>query len=84
MLDSTGGTRVVRGPDWKWGEQDGGQGTVGTIIADSIEEILASSFSELLGESSKTKSVKVIWDNGTMGKYRGGPEGAHDLLVIFR
>ena len=25
------GTRVVRGPDWKWGKQDGGEGHVGTL-----------------------------------------------------
>ena len=27
------GTRVVRGPDWKWGDQDAA-GAVGTVIAD--------------------------------------------------
>ena len=25
------GSRVIRGPDWKWGKQDGGEGHVGTI-----------------------------------------------------
>ena len=25
------GARVVRGPDWKWGKQDGGDGHVGTL-----------------------------------------------------
>lgn len=25
------GYRVVRGPDWKWGKQDGGDGHVGTV-----------------------------------------------------
>ena len=25
------GARVVRGPDWKWGEQDGGEGHLGTL-----------------------------------------------------
>lgn len=25
------GSRVVRGPDWKWGKQDGGDGHVGTV-----------------------------------------------------
>ena len=34
VSDSTGdgiGYRVVRGPDWKWGKQDGGDGHVGTV-----------------------------------------------------
>ena len=25
------GSRVVRGPHWKWGKQDGGEGRVGTL-----------------------------------------------------
>ena len=25
------GSRVVRGPDWQWGRQDGGEGHVGTV-----------------------------------------------------
>lgn len=25
------GYRVVRGPDWQWGKQDGGDGHVGTV-----------------------------------------------------
>merc|ERR1719352_1345969 len=24
---------VVRGPDWKWGDEDGGKGEIGTILA---------------------------------------------------
>ena len=35
------GTRVVRGPDWKWGKQDGGEGHVGTIRNfESFEEVV--------------------------------------------
>lgn len=26
------GLRVVRGPDWKWGNQDEGEGHVGTVV----------------------------------------------------
>ncbi len=26
------GSRVVRGPNWKWGDQDGGEGSVGTVV----------------------------------------------------
>jgi hypothetical protein len=26
------GVRVVRGPDWKWGDQDGGDGYTGTVV----------------------------------------------------
>lgn len=35
------GTRVVRGPDWKWGRQDGGEGHVGTVRSfESPGEVL--------------------------------------------
>lgn len=35
------GARVVRGPDWKWGKQDGGEGHVGTVRNfESAEEIV--------------------------------------------
>lgn len=26
------GLRVVRGPDWKWGQQDDGEGHLGTVV----------------------------------------------------
>lgn len=35
------GVRVVRGPDWKWGKQDGGEGHVGTVRSfESHEEVV--------------------------------------------
>ncbi len=35
------GYRVVRGPDWKWGKQDGGDGHLGTVRSfESNEEVL--------------------------------------------
>ncbi|ESO07042.1 hypothetical protein HELRODRAFT_191290 [Helobdella robusta] len=35
------GARVIRGPDWKWGKQDGGEGHVGTVRNfESSEEVV--------------------------------------------
>lgn len=35
------GYRVVRGPDWQWGRQDGGEGRVGTVRGfESKDEVL--------------------------------------------
>ena len=35
------GARVVRGPDWRWGKQDGGEGHVGTVRKfESLEEVV--------------------------------------------
>ena len=40
-LKSFIGCRVIRGPDWKWGKQDGGEGYCGTIRTfESNEEVV--------------------------------------------
>ncbi|XP_006885897.1 PREDICTED: E3 ubiquitin-protein ligase MIB2 isoform X2 [Elephantulus edwardii] len=65
------GMRVVRGVDWKWGHQDGGEGGVGTVVE--------------LGRhgspSTPDRTVVVQWDHGTRTNYRAGYQGAHDLLL---
>lgn len=63
------GLRVVRGPDWKWGDQDGGEGGLGTVadVADKKE----------IPEGA----VIVLWDTGDRCNYRCGFEGKYDLRV---
>ena len=35
------GARVIRGPDWKWGKQDGGEGHFGSVRNfESLEEVV--------------------------------------------
>ena len=60
------GCRVVRGPDWKWDDQDGGEGHVGTVV--------------VVGKSGKTAVVQ--WDDGTRANYRCGFQGAFDLCLF--
>ena len=31
-MDACVGLRVVRGPDWKWSDQDKGEGNLGTVV----------------------------------------------------
>lgn len=51
------GLKVVRGRDWEYGNQDGGPGSVGTII----------------GESTLVKNwYNVRWENGNGNSYRVG------------
>ena len=73
MSDVIGvGIRVVRGVDWEWGDQDGGDGSVGTIA-------------EVGGQgSSKNPSgtVVVVWDSGVKANYRAGYECKDDLRVL--
>uniref|UniRef100_A0A096MEH6 E3 ubiquitin-protein ligase MIB2 n=1 Tax=Poecilia formosa TaxID=48698 RepID=A0A096MEH6_POEFO len=65
------GMRVVRGLDWKWGNQDDGEGHVGTVV-------------EIGRQGSTTtpdKTVVVQWDSGTRTNYRTGYQAAYDLLL---
>ncbi|RMX49458.1 hypothetical protein pdam_00013362 [Pocillopora damicornis] len=66
------GTRVVRGQDWKWGNQDGGEGFVGTVV--QVGKDKKSPVTEQL--------VYVQWDCGGKYDYRAGIEGKHDLRVF--
>ena len=66
------GVRVVRGPDWKWDDQDGGEGHVGTVV-----EIGKSG-----NPDSPEKTVVVLWDSGLRTNCRTGYEKAFDLRVF--
>ncbi len=59
------GTRVVRGIDWKWGDQDGPNPSEGRVI----------------GELGEDGWIRVQWDNGSTNSYRMGKEGKYDLKL---
>jgi len=61
------GTRVIRGKDWKWGNQDGGVGSLGTVIGP--------------GSNWMGGWCQVQWDNGECSNYRFGAEGKFDLFI---
>ncbi|KAK8398901.1 hypothetical protein O3P69_004178 [Scylla paramamosain] len=60
------GTRVVRGIDWKWGDQDGPPPGEGTVI----------------GELGEDGWIRVQWDNSSTNSYRMGKEGKYDLKLV--
>jgi len=62
------GVRCIRGPDWQWGDQDGGIGHVGTIVEPS-------------GPCAQG-TVVVVWDYGFQQNYRAGQGGAYDLRML--
>ncbi|XP_052213895.1 E3 ubiquitin-protein ligase MIB2-like isoform X2 [Dreissena polymorpha] len=66
------GLRVVRGPDWKWGNQDNGEGHVGTIVE----------IGKPGSTTSPDKTVVVQWDSGSRTNYRVGYQGAYDLRIF--
>lgn len=68
-MDVVPGLRVVRGPDWEWGDQDGGAGHVGTVAV-------------VTDTSGPGKAVVVQWDMGNRCNYRCGIEGKYDLRVL--
>ena len=64
------GLRVVRGPDWKWDDQDGGEGCLGTVAEAPA------------GDRAIPEGVVVVqWDAGNRCNYRCGIEGKYDLKV---
>lgn len=66
------GLRVVRGPDWKWQNQDSGEGHVGTVVE----------IGKPGSTTSPDKTVVVQWDSGSKTNYRVGYQGAYDLRVV--
>ncbi|XP_074606770.1 uncharacterized protein LOC141859796 [Acropora palmata] len=66
------GVRVVRGPDWEWSNQDGGEGSVGTVVQIGSDAKL----------SITEPIVLVQWDGGTKANYRAGMDGKYDLRIL--
>jgi len=65
---------VVRGPDWEWGDQDGG----GDESKGIVVEILTWK-----GEVDPMKfGVRVVWINGDSNIYRWGAQDKYDLTVV--
>ncbi|XP_029395693.1 E3 ubiquitin-protein ligase MIB2 isoform X7 [Mus pahari] len=65
------GAKVVRGPDWEWGSQDGGEGKTGRVV-------------DIRGWDVETgRSVaSVTWADGTTNVYRVGHKGKVDLRCV--
>ena len=74
-MDIVLGLRVVRGPDWKWGDQDGGEGQVGTVA--EVETV-----DESVDGKTLARAVVVQWDGGNRCNYRCGLEGKYDLRIF--
>ena len=66
------GTRVVRGPDWKWGSQDRVEGMTGTVVE----------VGRLGSQNCPDKTVVVYWDHGLQTNYRVGYDSKYDLRVL--
>ncbi|XP_072169897.1 E3 ubiquitin-protein ligase MIB1-like [Diadema setosum] len=65
------GSRVVRGVDWEWEDQDGGMSRRGKVT--EVQDWSAT---------SPRSAAYVIWDNGAKNLYRVGYEGMSDLKVV--
>jgi len=62
------GDRVLRGPDWDWGNQD--KDSVGTVVGVDVAGYGAW--------------VNVKWDAGESNNYRWGEEDKFDLRVVTK
>lgn len=64
------GCKVIRGPNWKWRDQDGGEGSVGVVEG-------VSPWSGVEGEG-----MSVRWPNDSLYTYRWGADGNFDLIHV--
>lgn len=64
------GARVMRGVDWQWEDQDGGNMRRGKV--QEVQDWSAK---------SPRSAAYVVWDNGAKNLYRVGFEGMADLKV---
>lgn len=64
------GARVVRGVDWQWEDQDGGNGRRGKV--NDLQDWSAA---------SPRSAAYIVWDNGSKNLYRVGFEG---MVSIFK
>ena len=62
----------MRGPDWKWNEQDGGRGHVGTVVEVGKHR----------SPTSPDQTVVIQWDGGNRTNYRTGYHNSYDLYVF--
>jgi E3 ubiquitin-protein ligase mind-bomb len=76
-MDIEVGLRVVRGPDWESGDEDGGEGHVGTVV-----EVPGRTASQQDESDCSRYYVIVQWDYGERFKYRCGMEQKYDLRVL--
>jgi E3 ubiquitin-protein ligase mind-bomb len=67
------GARVIRGVDWQWEDQDGGNGRRGKVT--EVQDWSAA---------SPRSAAYIIWDTGAKNLYRVGFEGQADLKVCPR
>eukprot|EP00095_Tigriopus_kingsejongensis_P012561 snap_masked-scaffold257_size234952-processed-gene-0.11 protein:Tk12561 transcript:snap_masked-scaffold257_size234952-processed-gene-0.11-mRNA-1 annotation:"e3 ubiquitin-protein ligase mib1" len=65
------GARVIRGVDWQWEDQDGGNGRRGKVT--EVQDWSAA---------SPKSAAYVIWDTGAKNLYRVGFEGQADLKAV--
>ena len=60
------GDIVVRGPDWEWNDQDGGEGCKGIVLSDPDSQ----------------GWVKVVWSEQGENNYRWGHGNCYDLRIL--
>ncbi len=68
MISGFSGTRVIRGKDWQWSNQDNGAYSVGTV--------------EGVKKEKSDLDTYVFWDHGVRANYRSGASDKFDLKIV--
>ena len=77
----------LSGPDWRWDDQDGGEGHAGTVVDVSNSPLTAAGAGSGTGGGPSSggagiKTVVVQWDMGVRNNYRVGHHNAYDVRVV--
>ena len=70
------GLRVVRGPNWKWENQDGGEGGLGTVVEIRNKEVIVQ-----WDMGSRPNYRCGLDGNYDLLVYDSGPAGANKAVL---
>ena len=77
LLNLTVGSRVMRGPDWSWDKQDGGEGHLGTVRSfELVDEVV------VVWDNGTGANYRCLGDFD-LRIVDSGPSGLYLALIIF-
>ena len=80
------GTRVVRGPDWHFQDEDGGEGCVGTVVeirAGDPDTSSGKATEEAQNSEQAPAGHVVQWDTGGRRTYESSEVKGYRNLRIY-
>ena len=88
MSEECVGVRVVRGRDWKWGDQDGGEGCLGTVVEMRDNNMVAVRWdggaSGVYSAGDQGTCDLRVYDNAPAGEWeQNEPMQTNDVYYMY-